>query len=76
MQNNSGLWQISDNTLSMPFLKTINLSYDGAACGTRSFTYLTALSVWVAPQLFSTETDEKPASAKASVSCPTVSGVS
>lgn len=38
--------------------------------------YLTAFSVWVAPQLFRTETDEKPASAKAAVSCSTVKGVS
>lgn len=38
--------------------------------------YLFAFRVNVAPQLFSTSTEEKPASSKASVSCSTVNGVS
>ena len=38
--------------------------------------YLTALMVYVAPQLFNTSTDAKPASTRASISCFTVSGVS
>ena len=38
--------------------------------------YLTAFIVWVAPQFFSTSTQEKPASRSASVSCFTVNGVS
>ena len=38
--------------------------------------YLTALTVYVAPQLFNTSTDANPASTRASSSCFTVSGVS
>lgn len=40
------------------------------------FFYLFAFIVNVAPQLFRTSTEEKPASSKASVSCSTVNGVS
>ena len=38
--------------------------------------YLTALTVYVAPQWFKTSTLEKPASSNASISCFTVRGVS
>ena len=38
--------------------------------------YLIALTVYVAPQLFNTSADVKPASMRASISCFTVSGVS